>query len=136
LYDPHLPKQLIKNGNYLRNTLESNVTFTNNPFNYTHFEEQFVNNPDSKILVDYNIKFPKDFVMLYLKDENVPSELEREDIPIQNITVASYSLQFGKGKVIAVGLSGRLLAENQKFMTFFDNKILPIALCPEYSFCN
>jgi hypothetical protein len=116
--------------------IDANIGFGNNPFNYTHFEEQFVNNPDAKILVDYNVKFPKDFVMLYLKDENVPSELKREDIPIQNITIASYSLQFGKGKVIVLGLSGRLLADNQEFMTFFDNKILPIALCPEYKFCN
>lgn len=116
--------------------IDANVGFGNNPFNYTHFEEQFVNNPRAKILVDYNIKFPKDFVMLYLKDENVPTELKREDIPIQNITVASYSLQFGKGKVIMLGLTGRSLAENQQFMTFFNNKILPMALCPEYKACN
>ena len=116
--------------------IDANVSFGNNPFNYKHFEEQFVNNPKAKIIMDYGIKFPKDFVMLYLQEQNVPAELKREDIPIQNITVATYSLQYGKGKVIVLSLTGRLLAENQQFMTFFNNKILPIALCPEFKSCN
>ena len=115
---------------------DANLSYGNNPFNYTHFEEQFVNNPKDKILVDYKIKFPKDFVMLYLKGQNVPTELKREDIPIQNVTVATYSLQYGKGKIIMLGLTGRQLAENAQFMQFFNNKILPLALCPEYTFCR
>src|SRR5437867_6053707 len=34
-----------------------------------------------------------------------------------------------------LGLSGRLLAENQKFLKFFDNLILPKALCPKFQPC-
>jgi hypothetical protein len=116
--------------------IDANVTFTNNPFNYTHFEEQFVNNPNAKILEDYGIKFPKEYTQLYLKKEKLPAELQREDIPIENITVATYSLDYGKGEVVMSGLTGRLLADNQEFMEFFDNRILPDALCPKFQSCS
>ena len=120
--------------NYL--DIDANVTFTNNPFNYTHFEEQFVNNPNAKILEDYGIKFPKEFMQLYLTKEKLPAELQREDIPIENIRVATYSLDYGKGEVIMLGLPGRLLADNQDFMKFFDNRFLPDALCPKFKDCT
>ena len=29
------------------------ITFGNNPFQYTHYEEQFITNPNAKILIDY-----------------------------------------------------------------------------------
>ena len=45
--------------NFLVSEITSNVTFANNPFNYTHFEENYVNNPDAKILIDYDIVLPK-----------------------------------------------------------------------------
>ncbi len=46
------------------------ITFDNNPFNYTHFEENYVSNPKVKIIHDYGIKFPpKDYVESpYLKE--------------------------------------------------------------------
>ena len=122
--------------NYLVNAIEPKLIFTNNPFNYTHFEERFVNNPKAKIIIDYGVKFPKDYVELYLKKEKLPAELHREDIPIENITIASYSMEYGKGEVIMIGLSGRLLSENQKFLNFFDNSILPKALCPKFQSCT
>jgi len=108
-------------GNYLLKTIESNVTYSNNPFNYSHFEEQFVNNPKAKIIVDYGVKFKRgDYVRQPL---------------LKQTRVATYSLDYGKGKVIMLGLSGRLLAENKEFMKFFDNTILPIALCPKFQPC-
>ncbi len=116
--------------------VNTDVNFTNNPFNYTHFEEQFVNNPKDKIIMDYEIKFPKEFIELYLKKEKLPAELTREDIPIENITIATYSLQYGKGKVIMLGLTGRLLNNNESFMNFFDTRILPIAMCPQFQSCQ
>ena len=120
--------------NYL--DIDANVTFTNNPFNYSHSVEQFVNNPNATVMVDYGIKFPKDFIELYSKKEKLPAELQREDIPIESIRVATYSLNFGKGKVIMLGLSGETLAEDPKFMKFFDNTVLPKALCPNIESCT
>src|SRR6266487_1819244 len=115
--------------------IDANVTFANNPFNYTHFEEQFVNNPNATIISDYEIKFPQNFIQLYLDKEKLPSELTPEDIPLDKIKVATYSLEYGNGKVIVLGLSGQNMAENQQFMKFFDNAILPIALCPKFQPC-
>jgi len=108
--------------NYMINYIKNKITFTNNPFNYTHFEEQFVNNPKDKIIIDYGIKFPP--------EDNVTSAFTKTR------KVATYTLDYGKGKVIMLGLSARLLVDNQGFMKFFDNHILPIALCPKFQFCH
>ena len=67
------------------------------------------------IILDYGIKFPKDFVELYLKKEKLPPELQGEEIPIENIRVATYSLNYGQGKVIMLGLYGQNLSKNQSF---------------------
>ena len=110
--------------------------FANNPFNYIHSEEQFVNNPKATIISDYEIKFPENFIQLYVNKEKLPNELTREDIPLDKIKVATYSLQYGNGKVIVLGLSAQNMAENQQFMRFFDNQILPIVLCPKFQRCS
>jgi hypothetical protein len=98
-------------GNFLVNNIHDNITFGNNPFNYTHFEEQFVNNPKDKVLINYDIKFPKD----YLQHEVLPS-----DKPNGNFTVATYTLNYGKGKIIMIGLYGQNLVNNKSFLGFFD----------------
>jgi len=109
--------------NFLNIITNESITFTNNPFNYTHQEEQFVNNPKAKIIIDYGIKIPKDFVELYLKNENIHPELQHENIPIHDIKVATYSLDYGQGKVIMLGLYGQKLSNNQSFLRFYDNLI-------------
>ena len=98
-------------GNFLENDIHDNITFTNNPFNYTHFEEQFVNNPKAKIIIDYGIKFPKGWS------------------GTTESTVATYSLNYGKGKVIMIGLSGVQLADNEKFLNFFSKLLTPKVSC-------
>jgi hypothetical protein len=108
--------------NWLVNSVSDKITFANNPFNYTHFEEQFVNNAKDKIILDYGIKFPKD----YLATNVFPPGKENG-----KITVATYSLQYGKGKVIMTGLFGQKLARNELFLNFFDNIIKP--LVPAYA---
>ena len=109
-------------GNYLLNYIKNNTTFANNPFNYSHFEEQMATNPKDKIIIDYGISFPS---ADYLKQ---PS--------LKQIRVATYTLDYGKGKVIMLGLYGQKLVKNQKFMNFFDNVILPEALCPKFQSCG
>ena len=100
-------------GNFLENDIHDNITFTNNPFNYTHFEEQFVNNPKAKIIIDYGIKFPKGWS------------------GTTESTVATFSLNYGKGKVIMIGLSGVQLAANEKFLNFFSKLLIHKASCSD-----
>jgi len=91
-----------------------NITFANNPFNYTHFEEQFVNNPKDKIIIDYGIKFPQ--------------SLHTKDPSLKQMRVATYTLDYGKGKVIMLGLTGHKLANSESFLRFFDDFIINQAL--------
>jgi hypothetical protein len=102
-------------GNFLDNSISTKITFANNPFNYTHFEEQFVNNPNDKILIDYLVKFPGNY--------DFPSGFNSN-----NTKIATYELNYGKGKVIMIGLYAQLLMRNEAFLKFFDNEILKRAL--------
>ena len=91
--------------NFLESTISDNITFKNNPFNYTHFEENFVNNPNDKILVNYDAVIAK-------------------NNPFVGSIVATYELDFGKGKVIMIGLYGQRLVYNEAFLRFLDGLIL------------
>jgi N,N-dimethylformamidase beta subunit-like, C-terminal len=101
-------------GNWLVNSITSKISFVNNPFNYTHFEEQFVNNPNDRIIIDYDIKLPPD----YSDKSPLPTGLKQEDI-----RVATYELKFGRGEVVMIGLYGQNLLNNQDFLKFLDELI-------------
>ena len=114
-------------GNFLVNDIHEHITFANNPFNYTHFEEQFVNNPKDQIVTNYGIKFPKD----YLQYEVFPPDKQNG-----NITIATYTLSYGAGRVIMIGLYGQNLVDNKPFINFFDKLITYNALCYKLQPCN
>ncbi len=88
----------------------SNVTvnFRNNPFNYTHTEEQYVTNPKAKILINYETTYSS------------------QEYP--NPTIATYYMDYGKGRVINLGIWGHMVADNKAFLSYFDNTIIPLAL--------
>jgi hypothetical protein len=86
-----------------------NVKFRNNPFNYTHSEEQYVTNPKAKIMVDY-------------KAYDIPNK------NFQNATIATYQMNYGKGRVINLGIWGHIVENNQAFLKYLDNVIIPVAL--------
>jgi hypothetical protein len=91
------------------------VYFANNPFNYTHTEEQYVTNPEAKILIDYHAY----------------------DIPgksYQHAMVATYQMNYGKGKIINLGIWGHIVEDNKAFLNYFDNVIMPLALGPNDKF--
>ena len=46
--------------NFIVNDIKDDVRFANNPFNYKHFEENYVNNPNALLLLDYLASFPDD----------------------------------------------------------------------------
>jgi glucose/arabinose dehydrogenase len=103
--------------NFLPNDITDPVYFKNNPFNYSHFEENYVSNPNSTILVDYNVGFGEDYPYYSHKD----------------VKIATYEKSYGRGKVIMIGLHAQNLANNKEFKKFFDNTILPHALAPVYN---
>jgi hypothetical protein len=91
--------------NFLESDIHDNITFKNNPFDYKHFEENFVNNPDDKILINYGAVIPRENSLL-------------------GATVATYEHDFVKGKVILIGLYGQKLIDNDAFLKFIDSLIL------------
>ncbi|MDR4512962.1 MAG: hypothetical protein MRJ93_14805 [Nitrososphaeraceae archaeon] len=76
------------------------INFQNNPFSYVHHEENYVTNPNVKILIDYKAKSEFDYL------------------------ISAYELLFGKGKVISLGLFGDDVVHNQNFLKFFDSLII------------
>lgn len=100
--------------NFLWSDISAPITFSNNPFNYTHFEENYVTNPAANILLDYGADVPP----AVLKGNNLTK-------PPQ---IASYRLQEGNGKVIMMGLYGQHLLNNSAFLKFFDNIVFPQAV--------
>ena len=94
--------------NFLYSDINVPIPFENNPFNYTHFEENYVNNPNATILLDYGAQ-----------------HVYRDDKARTPVKVATYELDYGKGKVIVIGLYGQSLVGNQEFLRFFKDIILP-----------
>jgi hypothetical protein len=91
--------------NYLCYSCE--ITFGNNPFRYRHHEENYVTNPNDIILLDYNATG-------YNKTN------------IRHV-VATYELNYGKGKVIALGIYSDDIIMNGKFDRFLDSLLLQYA---------
>ena len=84
------------------------IIFRNNPFDAKHDEEQYVTNPNVKILLDYNAT------------ENEPNP--------RKFVVATYEIDYGKGKVLTLGLYTDDLKGNQRFWRFFDSLIFQYVL--------
>ena len=76
------------------------IDFNNNPFSYVHHEEQYVTNPNVRILIDYQAQ------------------------SIYNYLIAAYELEYGNGKVISFGIFGDDVIDNKDFIKFFDDLFL------------
>ena len=82
-----------------------NIRFANNPFGVRHNEEQYITNPNAKIILDYQAYDVG-------KTKFLPSDFK----------IATYELDYKKGKVITLGLyTDDLLFHNDKFRQFFDS---------------
>jgi hypothetical protein len=96
--------------NYCR-CYRDTIGFANNPFGYVHNEEQYITNPNAKILLNYNA--------------TVLQKYPHSTSP-DNMTVATYELKYKKGKVISIGLiiGDEHLSNNNRFIRFFDSLLL------------
>jgi N,N-dimethylformamidase beta subunit-like, C-terminal/BNR repeat-like domain len=102
---------------------EFDIIFGNNPFGYIHNEEQSITNPKAKIILDYNATEnganPKDLktILDYNATENGANP--------KDLKIATYELNYKKGKVISLGLmTTNDLFNNVKFNRFFDSLLL------------
>lgn len=84
------------------------IKFLNNPFEYKHHEEQYLTNKKDLILMNYDADL-------------MP---ERYHPPIAKPVIATYQLNYQKGKVIALGLYSDDIIFNAKFDEFFDRLLL------------
>jgi hypothetical protein len=90
----------------------SNITkFANGPFNYLPHEEQYVTNPKDIILLNYNAII-------------APNNSTKEG----SIVVATYELNYGHGKVIALGIYSDDIINNGRFDRYLDSLFLQYAV--------
>jgi hypothetical protein len=117
--------------NFIVNDISEDVRFANNPFNYRHFEENFVNNKNVLILLDYQASFPVDGSQS-TPDVSSPDASSPDGNQPQKKIIATYELKFGRGKVIMLGLFAERLVHNPVFLNFLDKVILPRAVGSKY----
>jgi hypothetical protein len=82
------------------------VTFADDPFGYKHHEENYITNPNDIILMNYNATGPTAGA---------------------KYVIATYELNYQKGKVIALGIYSDDIIANGKFDRFFDSLLLQYA---------
>ena len=92
------------------------ITFLNNPFGYKHHEEQYLTNPNDKILMNYNA---------------VVMSTKKYHPPVARPVIATYKLNYQKGKVMVLGIYSDDVIFNSKFDKFFDGLILQHAPAPK-----
>lgn len=93
--------------NYL--CTKCSIAFGNNPFGYQHHEEQYVTNPDDIILLNYNATISN--------WKNAPDRA----------VVATYELNYGNGKVIALGIYSDDIISDGSFDRYFDSLLMKYA---------
>lgn len=87
------------------------VSFSNDPFSYVPHEEQYITNPNDIILLNYNATMS-------------PNNLTNTG----SVVIATYELNYLRGRVIALGLYLDDIITNGSFDRYFDNLILQYAV--------
>ena len=93
------------------NYISGIAKFSNNPFDYLPHEEQYITNPKDIILLNYNA-----------------TNTGLHSNKIGSAVVATYELNYQKGRVIALGLYSDDIIINGIFDRYFDNLILQYAM--------
>jgi len=113
------------------------IIFLNNPFEYQHREEQYMTNPKDKILLDYNasvigphstddIDTTNNSTMAY--HSNVTNAPPQNNNKTTKMEIATYELDYGKGKVISLGIYADDVIDNYIFNKFLDSLLLRYSL--------
>ena len=116
--------QLWVGSNFMQIPANENVTFSNNPFNYDHSEEQIVTNPNAKIIFDFGVTDNTPYrISNEIDDDNNNNSNQQQHFPDFG-KVATYEMISGKGKVINIGIFAHKLVHNEAFLEFYDQEIL------------
>ena len=83
------------------------VTFANDPFQYRHHEEQYLTNPNDIVLLNYHAS----------------ASIKQIVHPL----IATYELNYQKGKVVALGIYSDDIIANPKFHKYFDSLLVKYA---------
>ena len=86
------------------------IKFANNPFEYTHREEQYLTNNNDTLLLNYNESYST-------LNPNTTKDLATAHA----YTVGAYELQYKKGLVIGTGLYADQIITNRSFLVFLDH---------------
>jgi hypothetical protein len=84
--------------------------FGNDPFEYIPHEEQYISNHNDSILLNYDAEIGK-------------TKIDNNKQP----TIASYELNYQKGKVVALGIFSDDVIDNATFNKFFDRLLTKYA---------
>jgi hypothetical protein len=104
--------------NFMDDDASDDIIFQNNPFNYEHSEEQLVTNPNATIIHDFEVVEPN--------ATEIGDEVNRQHYPHPE-KVAIYEMISGKGKVIHLSIFSHRLDDNEVFLDFYEEEILPRA---------
>jgi hypothetical protein len=85
-------------------------SFENDPFGYLPHEEQYITNPNDKIIFNFDP----------VESSNAPSK--------SKVSIDAYTLNYGKGQVISFGIYSDDVMKNSNFIKFFENIIMDTLL--------
>jgi len=118
--------------NFNVNDINDKIVFENNPFNYKHFEENYLTNQKAKILIDYKAKFPQETFAVEKNPWVIGGLLKNQTTKVgyrdEGKTIATYELPSGAGKVINMGIYSQNIESDPTFLNYFEKIILPRAL--------
>jgi hypothetical protein len=106
--------------NFIEIPANENITFSNNPFDYDHSEEQIVTNPNAMIIFDFGV--------IEHTQYEIGEQIDKEQHFPNFGKVAAYEMNSGKGKVVNIGIFAHKLKDNEAFLNFYEEEILSRAL--------
>jgi hypothetical protein len=92
-------------------------SFQNNPFGYKPHEEQYLDNPHDVVLFNYNASIPRTYFPVLSSSASLGQVSTK---PI----IATYELDYKRGRVITLGIYSDDIVTNNKFDNYFEKLLL------------
>ncbi|MGC2428677.1 MAG: N,N-dimethylformamidase beta subunit family domain-containing protein [Nitrososphaeraceae archaeon] len=92
-------------------------SFQNNPFGYKPHEEQYLDNPHDVVLFNYNASIPRTYFPVLSSSASLGQVSTK---PI----IATYELDYKRGRVITLGIYSDDIVTNNKFDSYFEKLLL------------